>query len=82
MDRQTAGFIEGEADAWFRRNRDHLRADSPLRELFLANPAYRLAAKLSASHDALAFSADPQERIGIWLCRKDVANAYATIGTP
>lgn len=50
--------------------------------LFLANPAYRLAEKVSASHDSLAFSADPQERIGIWSCRKDVANANATCGSP
>lgn len=44
--------------------------------LFLANPAYRLAAKLAASHTGLAWSPEPQERIGVWICKKSLATAY------
>jgi len=44
--------------------------------LFLANPAYRLVQKVSASHAGLDWHPDPQERIGLWLCRKDLENAY------
>ncbi|MEP7311089.1 MAG: class I SAM-dependent methyltransferase [Pseudomonadota bacterium] len=45
--------------------------------LFLANPAYRLVDKLSASHQGVGWVEDPQERLALWLCRKDTANAYA-----
>lgn len=45
-------------------------------KLFLANPAYTLAAKRSASHDGPGWTADAQERLGIWLCVKDGASAY------
>lgn len=44
--------------------------------LFVANPAYRLVHKVSASHAAIQWHADPQERIGLWLLRKDLAHAY------
>ena len=44
--------------------------------LFLANPAYQLIHKLSASHAANQWHADPQERVGLWLCRKDTTHAY------
>lgn len=44
--------------------------------LFVANPAYRLVHKVSASHAGIQWHADPQERIGLWVCRKDLAHAY------
>lgn len=44
--------------------------------LFLANPAYRLAHKVSASHAGIQWHPDPQERIGLWICRKDLSHAY------
>jgi SAM-dependent methyltransferase len=44
--------------------------------LFLSNPAYRLSHKSSVSHGGLSWHPDPQERIGIWLLRKDLENAY------
>lgn len=46
--------------------------------LFLAHPSYRLVHKASMSHAGLAWHADPQERIGLWLCRKDTQHAYRT----
>jgi SAM-dependent methyltransferase len=44
--------------------------------LFLANPAYVLAEKHSLSHQDHGWSPDPQERVSISLCRKDLAHAY------
>lgn len=44
--------------------------------LFLANPAYTLAQKRSASHTDPGWTTNPQERIGIWICMKDSAAAY------
>lgn len=44
--------------------------------LFLANPAYRLAEKISASHSSIQWHPDPQERVGVWICRKDQETAY------
>jgi ubiquinone/menaquinone biosynthesis C-methylase UbiE len=44
--------------------------------LFLAHPAYRLVHKASMSHAGLEWHPDPQERIGMWLCRKDTQHAY------
>jgi SAM-dependent methyltransferase len=47
--------------------------------LFLANPAYSLLEKVSFTHHDLHWSADPQERVGLWLCRKSVESAYRSI---
>ena len=47
--------------------------------LFLANPAYVLVEKQSTSHDTGQWSADPQERVAMTLCRKNTDYAY--IGT-
>jgi len=44
--------------------------------LFLANPEYRLLEKQSASHAGIGWVVDPQERIALWICRKDSASAY------
>ncbi len=44
--------------------------------LFLADPAYVLAEKLSFTHAGLQWSAEPQERVGLWLLRKDVQGGY------
>lgn len=44
--------------------------------LYLANPAYSLIEKLSFSHSDLQWSADPQERLGLWICRKNMQSAY------
>ena len=46
--------------------------------LFLSNPAYRLVQKTSLSHVAIEWHPDPQERIALWLCRKDSEHAYRT----
>jgi ubiquinone/menaquinone biosynthesis C-methylase UbiE len=46
-------------------------------KLFLANPAYTLADKRAASHAGPGWTVDAQERLGIWLCVKDSASAYA-----
>lgn len=47
--------------------------------LFLANPAYMLVEKLGFTHDDLAWSDDPQERVGLWLLRKNVETAYRAV---
>jgi SAM-dependent methyltransferase len=44
--------------------------------LFLADPAYTLVEKASITHHDLRWTADPQERVGLWICRKSSANAY------
>ena len=44
--------------------------------LFLADPAYALLEKASFTHHALQWSADPQERVGLWILRKNVQLAY------
>jgi ubiquinone/menaquinone biosynthesis C-methylase UbiE len=44
--------------------------------LFLANPAYRLVEKVSASHAGPGWVQDPNERLALWICRKDAENAY------
>jgi SAM-dependent methyltransferase len=44
--------------------------------LFLADPAYVLAEKSSFSATGVDWEADPGERIGLWICRKDTDNAY------
>lgn len=46
--------------------------------LFLSHPAYRLVRKTSLSHAALEWHPDPQERVAMWLCRKDSQHAYRT----
>lgn len=47
--------------------------------LFLSHPAYCLVHKASLSHSGLDWHPDPQERVGMWLCRKDSQNAYRTL---
>ena len=44
--------------------------------LFLANPAYVLAEKRATSHTTGRWEADPQERVAVTVCRKDLAHAY------
>lgn len=44
--------------------------------LFLGHPAYRLAEKWSASHAGPGWHDDPQERISLWLLRKDDTAAW------
>lgn len=43
--------------------------------LFLANPAYTLVDKLAMGHDG-GPAGDPQDRVALTLCRKDLARAY------
>jgi SAM-dependent methyltransferase len=45
--------------------------------MFTCDPAYVLVEKLSFSHEESRWAADPQERIGLWICRKSVAAGYA-----
>ncbi len=47
--------------------------------LFLANPAYLLVDKLSVSHTHGHWEADPQERVSLTLCRKDLSHAYREV---
>jgi ubiquinone/menaquinone biosynthesis C-methylase UbiE len=44
--------------------------------LFTANPAYVVVEKSSFSHACLQWEADPQERVGLWLCRKNLGLGY------
>lgn len=44
--------------------------------LFLADPAYVLAEKISFTHSGPDWSSDAQERVGLWVCRKDTRTAY------
>lgn len=47
--------------------------------LFLANPAYVLVAKHSTSHTSGMWEPDPQERVALSLCRKDLEHAYTPL---
>ncbi len=47
--------------------------------LFLANPAYVLAEKRATSHTTGRWEADPQERVAVTVCRKDLAHAYVPL---
>lgn len=44
--------------------------------LFLSDPAYSLVEKLSFSHSNAEWTSDPQERLALWLCRKNVKLGY------
>ena len=44
--------------------------------LFLADPAYALAEKLSFTHHSTQWSPDGQQRVGLWICRKNTQAAY------
>ena len=44
--------------------------------LFLANPAYVLAEKHATSHTTGRWEHDPQERVALTICRKDLEHAY------
>ena len=44
--------------------------------LFLANPAYVLVDKLATSHTTGHWETDPQERVALTLCRKNLQHAY------
>lgn len=44
--------------------------------LFLADPAYVLAEKISFTHQSAHWSPDAQERVGLWICRKNTQAAY------
>jgi ubiquinone/menaquinone biosynthesis C-methylase UbiE len=51
--------------------------------LFLADPAYVLAEKVSFSHQSAQWSDDAQERVGFWVCRKNTQTAYRpALATP
>ncbi len=47
--------------------------------LFLANPAYVLVDKLSTSHTTGQWDPDPQERVALSLCRKNLEQAYKAV---
>jgi ubiquinone/menaquinone biosynthesis C-methylase UbiE len=49
-------------------------------KLFLANPAYTLAAKRSYSHAGAGFPPDPDERVATWVIVKSMTNAYQNLG--
>lgn len=47
--------------------------------LFLANPAYTLVEKHSTSHTTGRWEPDPQERVALTICRKNLEQAYRTL---
>jgi ubiquinone/menaquinone biosynthesis C-methylase UbiE len=49
--------------------------------LFLANPAYTLVDKLPMAHDG-GPAGDPQDRVALTLCRKNLARAYHPLSPP
>jgi SAM-dependent methyltransferase len=51
---------------------DHMR-------LFLANPAYVLVEKISTSHTTGRWELDPQERVALTICRKNLQLAYRSL---
>lgn len=44
--------------------------------LFLSDPAYSLVEKISFAHDGLPWTSDPQERLALWICRKNLHLGY------
>lgn len=44
--------------------------------LFLSDPAYSLVEKLSFTHDDIHWTSDPQERLALWICRKNLQLGY------
>ncbi len=47
--------------------------------LFLANPAYSLVEKYSTSHTTGAWTQDPQERVALTICYKNMDLAYQPV---
>jgi len=47
--------------------------------LFLANPSYALVQKISTGHTSGGWAPDPQERIALYLCRKNPEQAYRLV---
>jgi ubiquinone/menaquinone biosynthesis C-methylase UbiE len=47
--------------------------------LFLCNPVYVLVDKLSTSHTTGHWDPDPQERVALTLCRKNLEQAYKAL---
>jgi SAM-dependent methyltransferase len=45
-------------------------------QLFTAHPAYVLAEKHALSHHGLSWHRDPEERVALWLLRKDPDHAF------
>jgi ubiquinone/menaquinone biosynthesis C-methylase UbiE len=44
--------------------------------LFLSDPAYSLVEKMSFTHDDVHWTDNAQERLGLWVCRKNVKLGY------
>jgi ubiquinone/menaquinone biosynthesis C-methylase UbiE len=44
--------------------------------MFLCNPAYALVEKLSFSHYDTQWTNDAQQRLGLWICRKNLQLGY------
>ena len=44
--------------------------------LFLCDPAYSLVEKMAFTHDGINWTSDPQERLGLWICRRHVQLGY------
>jgi SAM-dependent methyltransferase len=47
--------------------------------LFLSDPAYSLVEKMSFAHDAIQWASDPQERLALWICRKNLLLGYQAL---
>jgi site-specific DNA-adenine methylase len=44
--------------------------------MFLCDPAYALVVKLSFTHKDMQWTNDAQQRLGLWICRKNVGLGY------
>ena len=44
--------------------------------LFLSDPAYSLAEKTTFTHDGINWTSEAQERLGLWICRRNIQLGY------
>lgn len=47
--------------------------------LFLSDPAYSLVEKVAFTHDDVKWTSDAQERLALWICRKNSQLAYQAL---
>lgn len=76
----TLAILDFEPDVPFKRPYHHRPGlwsyKMDYSKLLLANPAYRLIEKYSLSHAGTGWVSDPQERLGLFILRKDTVHAY------
>ncbi|MDP9087165.1 MAG: class I SAM-dependent methyltransferase [Pseudomonadota bacterium] len=47
--------------------------------LFLSDPAYSLVEKVAFTHDNIQWTSDVQERLALWICRKNLLLGYQVL---